>query len=347
MRVCFFIASFADGGAQRQSIFLLNEFQRRDDVEVFLIYLRPGIHDELLKHERITSIRIPVKSYYDPRIPFLLAKTLRQIRPDILVTWLHNCDIPGMFVRRAHKGMRWIMTERNSHYPLRDPRFRARRFVARFADAIIANSEKGSAYWSDVLPIERRFVIPNIIHPVETDTPPTEAIVVTIGRIEPQKNVDTVIAAFKLLSRSHPEYRFRIIGAGSGEAEVQRSIADHPQIAFLGFRKDVPGQIHQASLVVTMSHREGLPNVMMEAIAGDRLVVASDIPEHREILGADYPFLVGDRENAEMVADMIVKAMASRNDTSVLAHARERLSEMGAEEIAGRYLTVFKQVLQF
>lgn len=344
LRVCFFIASFADGGAQKQSIFLLNEFQTRPDVEVSLIRFGPGVHDALLDRDRLTVIDLKVRSLYDWRIPFKLRRALRKLRADILVSWLPNCDVPAWFVRRAHPGLRWIMTERNSDYTLRNPRFLARRVFGRSADAVVANSEKGSAYWAPVVPAARRFVVPNIVQAgrrAEPAEPPTIAI---IGRLEPQKNVLAVIAAFRLLAARRPNLRFEIVGIGSLADAVRAAITNTPAIAYLGFRTDVPELIGRASVLVAMSHREGLPNVMLEAVAHDRLVVASDIPEHRELLGPDYPFVVAAREDPAAIAAAIEAALARRDDLTPLGFARDRVAVMSAGAIADRYLEIFRRV---
>lgn len=344
MRICFLITGFADGGAQKQSIFLLNEFQKRSDLEVSLIHFTEGVHDDLLERDRIEIIHLPVRSFYDWKIPFKLRGVLRRTRPDVLVSWLPNCDVPAALVRRAHPKLRWIMTERNSAYPRRNPRFIVRRLLGRFADAIVANSLKGSDYWAPLMPDARRFMVPNIIQPVipaPLSDPPTVAI---IGRLEPQKNVETVVHAFVLLAARRPDIRFVIIGIGSLESSIRAAIAGHGAIAYLGFCKDVAEQIRRVSVVVTMSHREGLPNVLLEAVAGDRLIVASDIREHREVLGPNYPFYVEARDDPAAVAIGIEQALAEREDRRPLGHARTMLATMNAPEIAERYVQLFRQV---
>ncbi|MBB3912712.1 glycosyltransferase [Sphingomonas desiccabilis] len=344
MRICFLITGFADGGAQKQSIFLLNEFQKRSDIDVVLIHFTEGVHDELLERDGIEIVQLAVRSFYDWRIPFKLRRVLRRTRPDVLLSWLPNCDIPAALVRRAHPKLRWVMTERNSAYPLKDPRFAARRLLGRLADAVVANSLKGSHYWAPVVPEARRFTVPNIIQPVASRPlidPPTVAI---IGRLEPQKNVEAVVQAFVRLAARRSDVRFVIIGKGSLEDQIRAAIAGHDAIAYLGFCKDVHEQIGRASVIVTMSHREGLPNVVLEAVAEDRLVVASDIAEHREVLGPDYPFYVEERGDPATIAGGIEQALAHRGDTSALDYARGRLATMNAPAIADRYIEIFRQV---
>lgn len=345
-KVCFLIPGFGDGGAQKQCIFLLNELQKHEDIEVTLIHFHPGVHDNLLKREGLKVIHLPVASNYDPRNILKLRALLREIRPQVLFTWLHGADVPGYFAHGAVPGLRWIMAERDSDYPF-DPRYILRRIVGRRADAIIANSEKGREYWRRAGAQGTIHVASNIVHTSATPTPPGSRVV-TIGRLEPQKNAMTVVRAFCRLALARTDLSFAVIGQGSEapalEAEVAaQGLAD--RIAFLGFRKDVDRQIADSGIVVSMSHHEGLPNVMLESIAQRRLVVASDIPEHRAVLGDSYPYLVKAREDVEQVAARIEQALASSTDTAPLSHAEQQLAAMNPVAVASNYRRIFEDTV--
>ena len=344
-KICVVIPGMSDGGAQKQCIHFLNELQKSDDVDVTLIYFHAGVHDALLDRGRLNVIHMPVSSNYDPRNILKLRALIRKIKPAILMTWLHNCDVMGFFVRRAVPGLRWVMTERDSSYP-RDPRYILRRILGRYADAIIANSEKGRDYWARVRPHGTLHVVSNIVHVASSGGGiAPSGRVATIGRLEPQKNPMTVIRAFCRLASGRPDLDFVVIGQGSQrealEDEARSSGAD---ISFLGFRSDVDRQIAEAGVLVSMSHHEGLPNVMLESVAGDRLVVASDIPEHRALLGDDYPFLVSAREDPERVAEAVSAALDVRADTTPLAHARARLASMTPKAVVAAYREIFDSV---
>lgn len=346
-RICFLIAGFADGGAQRQCIFLLNELRKDPDLEITLVYFHKGVHDDLLERDGLTVVRVPVKSNYDPRNILKLRRLLKDIRPHILMTWLQNSDVLGLFLRSAVPGMRWLMTERDSDYPL-DPRFILRRMLGRHADAIVANSAKGRAYWENAKALGALYVVPNIVHvsgAMSDNVRPSR--IVTIGRLEPQKNAGTVVKAFCQLAKRHPLLGFAVIGAGSQEEMLSREVASEglgERIQFLGFRKDVQRQISESAVVVSMSHHEGLPNVMLESVAGGRLVVASDIPEHKELLGRDYPYLVAERDDPAAVAAMIEVALANAGETSPLDHARKRIAAMTPEGVASTYRSIFDKL---
>ena len=349
LRVCFLISDLRDGGAQKQCALLANELKKREGVETTFVYFHDGVNSDLLDRSGLSAIKQPVASNYDPRNILRLRRRLTELRPHILLTWTHSCDVYGFFLRGAWPQMRWIMTERDSFYPL-DLRYILRRALGRYADAIVANSQKGASYWQAAGAKGPLFVTSNIV--VRSSTPrgagaASSNRIVTIGRLEPQKNVKTVVQAFCLLAERRPDLNFAVLGDGAERLELQ-TLAEKSgagdRIAFLGYRKDVADQIAASRLVVSMSHHEGLPNVMLESVAANRLVVPSDIPEHRELLGDDYPFYVLDRTNRECVAAAIEAALSSEREIDMLAPARSRIEAMTPGAVGDAYLRVFSAV---
>lgn len=349
LRICVLIPGFSEGGAQKQCIFLLNELRKRPGITLTLIHFHKGVHDHLLDRQGFDVRQIDVSSNYDPRNVLKIRRVLKELAPDILMTWLHSCDVYGFFLKRTVPNMRWMMTERDSFYPI-DPRYLLRRVLGRYADAIVANSQMGADYWQATKTRAKVSVIGNIVHHASADAIlPTTRRIISIGRLEPQKNTRTVVEAFVLLAARHPDLTFAVIGNGSEKAELEAIAArsaDADRIKFLGFREDIPLQIRDASLIVSSSHHEGLPNVMLESVAGRRLVVASDIPEHRELFGPDYPFYVTERNSPIALAEAVEMAIAAPLDISPLAYAQARLADMTATAVANKYLAIMRSSLE-
>lgn len=349
MHICFLIPGFFDGGAQRQCIFLINELKTRPDVRVSVLYFHDGVHDDLLDRDGINVIKLRISSNYDPRNILIIWRCLRLMRPDIMITWMHACDVYGFFLKRLNPSMKWVMTERDSFYPT-DIRYLLRRILGRYADSIVANSDKGRDYWKNArahCPIHVTSNIINIANSI--DISPEKRHIITVGRLESQKNTGSVVEAFKILASRHSDLTFAVIGNGS-ERAVLESLLDKSveadRIEFLGFRKDIPYQIASSRIVVSMSHHEGLPNVMLEAVAGNRISVVSDIPEHRELFGSDYPFFVADRTNPNDIAVVIEEALAQWDTSVHLSYAKSRLASMTPTAVTDDYLNIFQSLTE-
>jgi peptidoglycan/xylan/chitin deacetylase (PgdA/CDA1 family)/glycosyltransferase involved in cell wall biosynthesis len=130
----------------------------------------------------------------------------------------------------------------------------------------------------------------------------TRPWILYVGRLEEEKGALDLAAAFARLAASHPDAVLVLLGDGRARAAAEaelRPLGD--RVLFLGSRPlaEVPVWMAGANLVTLPSHHEGTPNVLLEALACGRRVVATrvgGIPDvvHREELGLLVP--VRDRD---------------------------------------------------
>lgn len=346
MRVCFLIPGFGDGGAQKQCIKLANYLGENKLVDLHIVHFHEGVHDHLLKRDGVTVHKLSARSNYDPRNIAAAIRTVGNIRPDIILSWLHACDVYGFFIKKAMPHVCWILNERDSYYP-NELRYNIRKFLGRFADAIISNSEPGRSYWAGNGAKGDLFVVSNIVDqsPRSAASMARAKTVVYVGRLEPQKNVAITVQAFCTVAATRPDFNFQIIGGGGLQEELEAVIAQSGvgNVELLGFRSDAPSLIGSASALVTLSHHEGTPNVMLEAVAQGTPIVASDIPEHRAVLGSSYPFYVSDRNDPDACARVLDKLLTSDATASTLDFAQDRLRAMTPEVVSRAYLAFFEQ----
>jgi glycosyltransferase involved in cell wall biosynthesis len=130
-------------------------------------------------------------------------------------------------------------------------------------------------------------------------------MVLYCGRIERAKGVFELIEAFALVRRHQPDISLVLLGEGTARREAEalaRPLGDG--VRFLGARPlaEVPTWIAASSLVTLPSHNEGSPNVVREALACGRPVVATSVGGIPELL--DSPRL------GELVPARDVSALA-------------------------------------
>ncbi|WP_319453710.1 MULTISPECIES: glycosyltransferase [unclassified Mycobacterium] len=355
MRVCFFVANLGDGGAQRQCIALLNALQHDSAVEVHLILLGSGEHEDSLDVSGLSVHRTEVRNFASPAALAFVVPTLRRVRPDVLISWLHPADIWSYVATRIVRGVPWIITERGSTYP-DEPVYNVRkRFGRRGAAAIIANSPPGKQLWDSLTPRSPVRVIPNMVldggapSGASVDrTDSTECLFV--GRLEPQKNVGAMTSAFSRFAVMHPQARLVIVGQGAETGEVVRIAEDGGvanRVDLLGFRRDVPKLMSAARLLLSFSRHEGMPNVVMEAVAAGLPAVVSDIPEHRALLGHDYPYYVRLDSPPDEAVGVIAQAWAHgpTQGERLYAHARGVLAASTPEQVVAAYVDAFAEVI--
>lgn len=355
MRVCFFIPSLDDGGAQRQCIATVNALQHTPGIEVHLILLGSGVHDDSLDVSRLRVHRITVRNFASPFALAFVVRTLRRERPDLVLSWLHAADIWSYVATRVIRGVPWVMTERNSAYTYRPSYNFRKRIGRRSADAIIANSQAGKQFWESLAPRSPVLMIPNMVIDSEltfgTSVDRSNSVeCLSVGRLEPEKNIGAMTSAFTHFAATHPQARLIVAGKGTQASEVVR-IAENrgaaSRVELLGFRKDVPRLMSRARVLLSFSWHEGMPNVLMEAIVASLPAVVSDIPEHRALLGDDYPYYVRLDSTPEEAAGVIAQAWANGITAAeqVYAHARDVLASMTPEKVVAAYIVAFAEVI--
>ncbi|MBM7790501.1 GT4 family glycosyltransferase PelF [Tenggerimyces flavus] len=181
---------------------------------------------------------------------------------------------------------------------------------------------------------ERMWTMYNGVPPDEfpkADSEPDEPTIVFMGRIDPLKDLHTLIRAFALVHKEIPEAKLRMFGSTPHGNEVYHESCvdlieelDLTGIAVLEGRVSTPVHAyHAGSIVALTSISEGFPYTVVEAMACGRSVVATNVGGVAEAV-ADTGFVVAPRD-FKAVADACVKLLADdamRNELATKAHER-------------------------
>lgn len=295
---------------------------------------------------------------YDPRLLWQLLRLIRQIRPDILHTWIMQMDILGG-ISASLSGIPWLLREPSSPMailPTWKRRLRVR--IAAGASAIVSNSAGGDDYWKTQHPSVRRYIVPNGL-PVD-DIDRTEAafvpgslsstlpVVLYVGRLISSKNLNVFLEALAR-AKQQKDVLGIVCGVGPQQSELEKlrhKLGLDADVYFTGYlpNTSVWALMKKASVFVSLSGYEGCPNAVMEAMACGCPLVLSDIPAHREILDENGA-LFTDPVNIQQTADTIIKALinAEASKDRVIV-ARQKAEEWSIAEMARNYERIYKDV---
>lgn len=111
-------------------------------------------------------------------------------------------------------------------------------------------------------------------------------LVIHVGRFTPAKAHDVLIDAAAKFITKNTDIHLLLVGIGNlkesmSQKALEYGIADN--VHFLGLRNDVPKLLKASDCMVLSSRWEGLPGVVLEALAADLPVIATDLPGVREI----------------------------------------------------------------
>lgn len=296
------------GGAEKQLVHLARELKARG-WQVDVLSLMPPIaySEELEQHGvTVTSLGLTTTSQL-PQAFFRAQRYLRKTRPPVLCTFNYHADLLGRVAGKL------------AGVPVVTSSLRNEKFGGRVRDLLIrlttpltpittTNSQLAAASLikRGVVPKDRMRVIPNGIatdtYLSDADTrqaarhslglTDTDFVWLTVGRLEPQKDHASLLQAFSQLAPSN-----RLLIAGEGAlldtltAQVDAlELTDRVQL--LGLRRDIPELLSAADAFVLSSVFEGLPNVIMEALAAGVPVVSTDVGGVRELVAAGKSGLI-------------------------------------------------------
>ena len=355
MRVLHCIPSMAGGGAERQLTYLVGELQRMGlDTHVALVGRGPNW--ARLIATGATVHEIPARGSHDPVLFARLFNTMRGIAPDLVQVWLRQMDVLGGLAAVALRTP-LILTERASRpaYPL-SLKHTVRICIGQFASAIVANSAEGDRYWrGKVSRRTRGYVVGNAVPVNEIAMAPVakgpvadgRKLVLFAGRLEPQKNIETLLPAL-LLALQHDDFDVVFCGEGSLKPRIDEWIDRnrlHARARLIGYSSELWGLMKRATVLVSPAWFEGTPNVALEAMACRCPLVMSDIPEHREFLDDDAA-LFANPASVEELASAIQTVLRDPAAARARADAAfTRVERFTPATIAERYLDVYRTIL--
>jgi glycosyltransferase involved in cell wall biosynthesis len=121
--------------------------------------------------------------------------------------------------------------------------------------------------------------------------PPGSIVIGTVGRLDPVKDQAGLLEAFNLLCATMPERRLLlrlvIVGGGPQRSVLEKQIVEfglEAQVCLLGNREDVSALLAEFDIFVLSSIAEGMPGVLLEAMAAGLPVAATDVGGAGEIV---------------------------------------------------------------
>lgn len=160
---------------------------------------------------------------------------------------------------------------------------------------------------------------------------PDDAVVATyVGTFEPRKNVHLLLEALARIDGAVPVHAL-IVGGGRLKEDLrERARRLGVSATFTGFRSDVPELLAVSDVAVHLSTAEGFSNSVLEAMACELPVIASDATSHPEQIDHGIHGLLVEPRRAEPVADAL-RTLATD------AALRRRMGRNARERVVAEY----------
>lgn len=169
-------------------------------------------------------------------------------------------------------------------------------------------------------------------------------VVVYMGRMDVRKGLLELVEAAASLHSERPNLHVYLVGEGPDKPLIESAIQAHNAASYIHTLPgcafdDVAVWMAAADLVTLPSYMEGCPNVVLEALACGRPVVATNVGGIPEILSSESGELVPPRDSAALA-----QALVSVLDRSWDAHAVSARGSRSWETVAAELLEVFESL---
>lgn len=302
IKIAFCITDLDPGGAERALVQLVTRLDRgRWEPAVFCLGGAGALVDPL-QHAGIPVVCLNARGRRDAGVVYRLFRELRRFRPVIVQTFLFHANLAGRLagclagVRHCVSGIR--VAEKRSRWPLR---------LDRLTNPLVAMNVCVSQAVADFsvevagLPRRKIVVIPNGVdverfasaRPIDLASLgiPSEArILAAVGRLDRQKGLVHLIDAAQAIVPRYGDVHFLLVGDGPERDTLIRQVAEQGlsgRVHFAGWRPDVPSILRSVYGLVLPSLWEGMPNVVLEAMAAGLPVVATRVEGVDELVVPD------------------------------------------------------------
>lgn len=335
IRVLHCIHSLSGGGAERQAQLLVAQSRNAG--------MEPGIFCVNDTGGELIGRSVPIfKSKQSNKYNFSLFESLHEaiqgFRPDVLHAWLPaSMTIPAMLVASRHRIPR-VFSYRNRMFfnrPLTVPEYLCALMTA---SKVVSNNpiERSNFAYRALYKLKHGVEIKNAVQvdacfKKQRVDPHPESVrtILFAGRITAQKNWKCLLRALPLIDAQHP-YRLTICGDGENTKELREMIDElklQENVTLMGYRKDVYAIMQSSDLLVLPSWYEGMPNVLLEALAIGLPSIVSDIPSHQDLIGDTQCAMTFNPNSPAELAGRINEFFAHPNYATEMARSGWKIAE--------------------
>jgi glycosyltransferase involved in cell wall biosynthesis len=379
LRLLYVIDSLDQGGAE-QSLVDLAPHLATEGVDLSIAVLRPGgMLEARARSAKANIIHVQPTERRSRRVE-RLQDVIEEHRPELVHTTLFEADVAGRIAasRRNVPVVSSVVNLAYSSDHRRAPGLRPHRVVlAQAADVATARLVRRfhTNAASLVAPMSKRLLVPrrrfdviargrddellgtrsaqrraDVRFAMELDE--YAPVVLAAARHEHQKGLDVLLDAIATIRNTHPNVVLLLAGRDGNRTAALRYQATRlgldANVRFLGARDDIPDLLVAADVFALPSRWEGLPGAVIEAMALETPLVATDLPGVREVLGPELlPGRIVAPEDAAALADRIVATIADPEGAQEWARAARRrfLRRFTTRQIAKEMVDFYARAL--
>lgn len=313
-RLFYLVGQLGLGGLERQLFYLISSMDRRRYNPLVAVW---GNSSDDHYARELRALDVPVVQLGDNPARSAKLKALRRLvsdlSPEVIHSYTYYTNIAAWLAVRG-TGAIPIGSVRNDF--VLDRRAAGKvlgRLCGRWPPGQIFNSfnaEQKAKHFATIFKPRRIYVVTNGIDLDRFSTRPfpERGYILAVGSLNQRKRWDRLLRAVGSLVRKGLDLDVRHAGTGPLREELEtivRNFEIERQVRFLGAQNDIPDLLANAAFLAHTAENEGCPNVIMEAMACGRAVVATDAGDVRYLIEDGKTGFVVSKEDESALADRI------------------------------------------
>ena len=348
-KTVFFVSSLGDGGAQRVISILSEKMAMRDmDVEIVTYYDIPMVY-EICSKVKVTCVETCTGTKNMVKNLLWLRRYFKE-NAKIVLSFLAPFNMIALVAVMGTK-VPIVVADRN------DPAKVPGNFVVRtardvlygFADQVVVQTEANKAYFKR---LQKKTKV--IYNPVDLKEytgaalkTSKEKMIVSAGRLLPQKNQKMLLNAFAKISAKFPEYRMVIYGEGSFRGDLENYVLEKGlkgKVYMPGSVKDLYDRIKPAEIFVLSSDYEGMPNALIEAMCLGLPCVSTKVSGATDLIVDHVNGLLVGVGSEEELTNAMEKLLSDESTRNEMAREAVKLAEkLLPDEILEQWLDIVRR----
>jgi len=354
IRICHVASGDLWAGAEVQVFNLVSALHEVPTIEVIVLLLNSGrLENELVAR----GVEVKVIEESKNRFPAVLRHANHWLEGrgvDILHSHRFKENILSAMLKKRNRAKYLVQTVHGLSEPERGVRkvkalifgLVARRFTRRYANRVVAVSNDIGRVLSTDLGARRVVIVRNsVAMPMgnlthdrerirrEFSIAPEHILIGTAGRLKPVKAYDHFLRAAGIVADRLPDARFLIAGDGPLRQELQelaKSLGLGDKVMFTGFRNDIEAILASLDLFVMSSRHEGIPVVLLEAMALSRPAVVTAVGGMVEVIESEKSGLLVEAGNPHELARACLRILEN-------PELMRRIGEEGARRVRAEF----------
>lgn len=290
MRIALYTSKMNDGGAERTMANIANYMVScGHEVIVVTTYLNDDEYELDNRIKRVIS-EPAADMLQGNRVHNFISRftTLRNVwkteKPDVIFSYLGKNNLMAVGTSR---GLRvstavGVVATPSEEYYTKMQAFLAK-FLFRYADGVVLQTKASMDFFPKAV-LKKAVILKNPTSKefdLERYEGERDKVIVSVGRVDENKNHELIIDAFANIAKDYPDYQLVIYGDGDLRQPLINKVNEmglSSQIKLPGRISNVAEHIKKATVFVLSSNTEGSPNVLIEAMMLGLPVISTDCP---------------------------------------------------------------------